>query len=73
MAYTAADLANIEEAIVKLAMGARVVRVTIGDKLIEYGQAQLPELQELRDQMKNEMQAASGRKQFVLTKTSKGL
>ena len=48
MAFDATDLANVEAAIVDLATGAREVEVTIGDKKVRYGEADLEKLQSLR-------------------------
>ena len=56
MAYTSTDLTNIEAAIIALARGQRAVRVQIGDKLVQYSEAQLSELIRL----KSDIQAALG-------------
>ena len=74
--YTSSDLAKVEEAIVDLASGKRVVRVMLsGGKLIEYGSAQIKELESLRNAMQTEINQISTTKQrrFVLTQSSKGL
>ena len=73
MAYSAADLAAIEAAILELAKGERVVSVTIDGRTVQYQQADLEKLAALRNQMQSESQAAAGRPRFVLTSTSKGL
>jgi hypothetical protein len=49
MAYTAADLASLDAAILALATGQRVVSVTFGDRTTQYESARLPELQRLRE------------------------
>lgn len=73
MAFTSADLTNVQNAIVELATGARTVSLSMGDKSITYGQAQLKDLQALRDLIIAEIGTGDGRAQFVLTTTSKGL
>ncbi len=73
MAYSAADLAAIEAAILELAKGQRVVSVTIDGRTVQYQQADVEKLTALRNQMQSESQAAAGRPRFVLTSTSKGL
>jgi len=47
MSYTSTDLTSVEAAIVTLATGERQVRVTINNKTIEYGQADLSKLEHL--------------------------
>ena len=73
MAYTQQNLIDVEQAIVDLAKGKRVVRVIIEGKSIEYSQANINELKNLRAEIKAELQAANGRPRFVLTTTRKGL
>ena len=73
MAYTQQNLNGIEQAIVDLAKNKRVVRVNIKGKSIEYSQANINELKNLRAEIKAELQAAEGRPRFVLTTTRKGL
>ncbi len=73
MAYTAADLRNLEQAIVKLATGSMTVRLTMGDKTIEYGQADIESMKMLRNQMMAELSTTTTRPRFVLTQTDKGL
>jgi hypothetical protein len=74
MAYSAADLAAIESAILELAQGKRVVSVTGMDgRTVQWQQADLDKLIALRNQIQSESQAAAGRPRFVLTSTSKGL
>ena len=73
MAYSAADLAAVEAAILQLAKGERVVSVTIDGRTVQYQQADVEKLTALRNQMQSESQAAAGRPRFVLTSTSKGL
>ena len=74
MAYSAADLAAIESAILELAKGERVVSVTGMDgRTVQWQQADLEKLIALRNRIQSESQAAAGRPRFVLTSTSKGL
>ena len=73
MAYSQQNLIDIEQAIVDLAKGKRVVRVIIEGKSIEYSQANISELKNLRGEIKAELLAAEGRPRFVLTTTRKGL
>ena len=72
MSYTQSDLTNVKNAIIALATGTRVVRVSIGDKLIEYSQTKLNELKALRGEIQTELQS-SQKYGFVLTRTGKGL
>ncbi|SFC84494.1 gpW protein [Pseudomonas citronellolis] len=64
MAYTKEQLAQVEQAIVDLARGERVVEVRFGpNESTRYAAAELPQLLELRDRMKAELVAAgSGRR-----------
>lgn len=55
MAYTSADLTNIEAAIIALARGQRAVRVQIGDKSVQYSEAQLSELIRLKADIQGEL------------------
>ena len=73
MSFTSTDLTSVEAAIVALASGERQVRVTINNKTIEYSQADLGKLQQLRGLMQAEISHAAGtgtRSRFV--QTSKG-
>jgi len=73
MAYTETDLQSVQQAILALASGKRVASVRIGDTKVEYGQVDLEKLRRLEAQIRSDIQAAAGRKRFVLTATSKGL
>ena len=75
MLYTQADLENVKSAILALATGDRVVRVTINNKTTEFGQAQLNDLRDLRAEIQSEMQASTnkGKGRIYLSQTSKGL
>lgn len=74
MAYTAAELAKVQTAIVSLAEGTRVVSVSVQGKTIQYGPADIKSLQILRDAMQAEISSAStATRRYVLTSTEKGL
>ncbi len=73
MAYTTTDLTNVESAIIALATGTRKVRLSMGDKSIEFGAAQIEDLKRLRADILAELPATSTRKSFFLTTTGKGL
>lgn len=74
MAYTSTDLTNVQAAIIALAEGKRVVSVSTNGKTIQYGAAQMKELQALRDAIQAEIgSATTGSRRFVLTATEKGL
>jgi hypothetical protein len=51
--FTADDLENIEDAIREITAGKRVVQVTLQDRIERYSDAQLPDLQRLRDTIRN--------------------
>lgn len=72
MAYTQTDLGNVEKAILELAGGERVVRLSIGGKDIEFSQARMSELKALRMDIAREI-GQSARPRFYLTRTGKGL
>ena len=72
MTFTATDLANVQTALIALATGQRVVSLSIGDKTITYGQAQINELRALRDEIRSEVETVNQRR-FVLAQTDKGL
>jgi hypothetical protein len=72
MTFTATDLSNVQTALIALATGQRVVSLSIGDKTITYGQAQINELRALRDEIRSEVETVNQRR-FVLAQTDKGL
>jgi hypothetical protein len=55
LAFTSTDLSNIDAAIVALATGTRIVRVTINGKQIQYAEADISRLQELRSIIQKEI------------------
>ncbi|MDF3864215.1 hypothetical protein ACNFH5_18185 [Pseudomonas sp. NY15435] len=59
MAYTKEHLAQVEQAIVDLARGERVVEVRFGpNDSTRYASAELPQLEALRDTIRAELLAA---------------
>jgi len=70
MADTEADIESIKTAILALATGERVVKVSLGDKLIEYGAAQLTNLREL---VRNDPLAGSGMDTLVANLIGTGI
>jgi len=75
MAYTQAELDKVQQALVDLAQGKRIVSVLANGKNIAYGQAQIKDLETLRNAMQLEINQTSTTKnqRFVLTQSSKGL
>jgi hypothetical protein len=55
MAYTASDLAAVETAITALLTGNRAVQVSVGDKMIRYGETTLQDLQKLKIMIQQEI------------------
>ncbi len=58
MAYTQADLTNVEKAIVDLATGTRKTRFVIDGDVVEYSVVQLPDLRSLRGEIAAELSTA---------------
>ena len=73
MAFTATDLTNIDAALVALARGQRKVRLTMGDKSIEYSNVDIDKLQKFREVVAAELAASSAAPRYFLTSSSKGL
>ena len=73
MAYTQADQDAVQNAIVELATGRRVVRLTFGGKTTEFHQTDIDKLRSLLSEITADVSAAGGGAQFYLTRTSKGL
>lgn len=71
MAYTSANLASVEAAILALATGERVASVSLEGKTIEYGRVDISKLEILRSNIKISLSSASSN--CILIKTSKGL
>ena len=55
MAYTETDLASVETAITALLTGNRAVQVSVGDKMIRYGETTLQDLQKLKIMIQQEL------------------
>ncbi|MBF0395765.1 MAG: phage tail protein [Desulfobacterales bacterium] len=70
--YTQEDLVKIRKAILELAAGARVVRVSLADKNIEYAQADLDKLEKLEIKINSELTASTRKGRIYKVKTSKG-
>jgi len=73
MPYTETERDAIKNAVIKLASGTRAVRITTMGKTVEYGQADLADLEALLGRAEADVNAAAGASQFFLTRTSKGL
>lgn len=58
MAFTEADLANVEKAIIDLATGKRRVKFVIDGEVAEYSAVELPQLRVLRGEIAGELAAA---------------
>lgn len=58
MAYTHADLTNVEKAIIDLATNRRPVKFVIDGNVVEYSAIQLPQLRDLRNEIAAEVSAA---------------
>jgi hypothetical protein len=73
MAYTDTDLAAVQAAKLELALGKRVVRLTVAGKSFEFAQAQMADLERLGAEIQNELAQTAGTPGYILTSTSKGL
>ncbi len=73
MSYTSEDLQSVQEAIIKLATGERVVQVRVGDQLIEYAPADMEALRTLKGEISLALSTAETRPRYVRTTTSKGV
>ena len=70
-----ADYLALRTAIMDLATGKRVVRLTLNSKTVEYGQADIAVLKTLRDETAEEIRILTGRNaqyKCIKTMTSKG-
>jgi hypothetical protein len=70
MAFTDADLTNVDAALVALARGQRKVRLTMGDKSIEYSDINIDKLKAFRNEIAAELSVTP---RFFMISTSKGL
>lgn len=73
MAYTQADLNNVQQAILDLSTGNRVVHVQFGGgNRVEYGIASLEDLKKLESSISSEVNRAT-RRRVRYFRTSKGI
>jgi hypothetical protein len=70
MAFTDADLTNVDAALVALARGQRKVRLSMGDKSIEYSDINIDKLKAFRNEIAAELSVTP---RFFMISTSKGL
>ncbi|MBI9092189.1 MAG: hypothetical protein JEZ12_23500 [Desulfobacterium sp.] len=74
MAYTSDDLTAVQGAIVELATGKRVVKISFSNgQNVEFGAAGLAGLKTLRSEIQAEISAEANTKRYFRTVTSKGL
>ena len=66
-------LATVDEAIAKLMSGERVIRISSGDRMAEYGQAKLGDLQDYKSSLIAEINTLNSRPQHFRISTSKGV
>jgi hypothetical protein len=66
-------LASVDEAIAKLMAGERVIRISHGDRMAEYGQAKLGDLQDYKSSLIAEINALNSRPRHFRISTSKGV
>ncbi len=66
-------LASVDEAIAKLMSGERVIRISHGDRMAEYGQAKLWDLQDYKSSLIAEINALNSRPRHFRISTSKGV
>ena len=73
MAFTSADLTQVETAIVNLGIGERVVTVRFSSgKTIQYHETDLGELERLRGMIKKDINLTAGNSRYRYASTSKG-
>ena len=65
MAFTSTDLTAIEQAMVAIASGERVVEVTIAGKTIRYQAADLNKLQQLRNMIQADVNNSTDGSGFI--------
>lgn len=71
--YTESDLKKLEKAILDLVTGKRIVSVTLNDRTIRYGQAELPHLRGLLSDVENNISKQQGNSRYALIQSTKGL
>ena len=65
MAFTSTDLTAVEQAMVAIASGERVVEVTIAGKTIKYQAADLNKLQQLRNMIQADVNNSADGSGFI--------
>ncbi len=70
--YTERDLNKVKRAILYLAEGKRVVSVSLAGREVKYGQAELPQLRELANEIQSELSKHQAPR-YTLIKSDKGL
>jgi len=65
MAFTSTDLSNVEQAIIDIATGKRIVEIEVGGKSRQFQAASLDKLQKLRSIIKADVNNASNNSGFV--------
>ncbi|MEW6505511.1 MAG: gpW family head-tail joining protein [Chloroflexota bacterium] len=73
MSYTADGLHEIDRAISRLVSGERVVKITKGDQVVEYGQASLADLRAYRMNYATALANTMNHPRYFRVATSKGL
>lgn len=73
MAYTAADLAAVDAAILAIVNGERQVQVRYEDRQVTFSDVDIDKLRTLRTSMQSEIAGAAGRRRTTVVSTSKGL
>lgn len=74
MAYTSSDLTQINTAILDLATGKRVTKITFSNgETVEYGAAGLDGLKQLKADIQSEISSTAGTCKYIRTISGKGL
>jgi|LGVF01.1.fsa_nt_gb tRNA1(Val) A37 N6-methylase TrmN6 len=73
--FTQADLDSVNQAILDLATGERVVSITVAGKTTSFASVELAELKNIREVIAGDVTVATlpNRKQFMLATSRKGL
>ncbi len=66
-------LTAVDDAIAKLMAGERVIRISSGDRMAEYGQAKIGDLQDYKSSLIAEINAMNSRPRHFRISTSKGV
>jgi hypothetical protein len=70
--YTERDLNKVKRAILYLAEGKRVVSVSLAGREVKYGQAELPQLQDLANEIQSALSKSTSPR-YSLIQSEKGL